>query len=187
MATREEDYGRPCSPPPPTTTYRSSPNLGKVYVRRRAIKIPRGERSAWGKEYSEHPVLDPGEVSPPCSTAGASTRAISLMMTRAGNREAHVPERAFKTSAPTGIRARHPDDGDELIAVRQTDGGQCIHRHPRRHVHLLQRGRPSRRSRRGRGGIRPAAATMWAPDCLAGTDLSVTENGYGKRTPGVTR
>ena len=59
------------------------------------------------------------------------------MVTRKGTVK-RLPVSALKNIRNNGIRAIKLDEGDELMAVRETDGSQeDPHRHPRRAGRLL--------------------------------------------------
>ncbi len=95
---------------------------------------------------------------------------------------------AFSNPRPSGIIALSVEDGDALDRRRPHLGHrQDPPRHPRRHGHPVQRGgraahgphrlrRQGHRARRGRPGRGPGGGHA------TGTVLTVTENGYGKRT-----
>ena len=97
--------------------------------------------------------------------------------------------RAFSNPRAGGIIAIRPDAGDEVIAVRMTDGGDEIFLGTRegKAIRFAERDvRPMGRTAYGVRGIslRPddevVAMEVVRPD---GSLLTVTEKGYGKRTP----
>jgi DNA gyrase subunit A len=109
------------------------------------------------------------------------------MMTRNGTVK-RMNQSELKNIRSTGIRALTLDDGDELIAVRQTSGDENIFiaTHDGMSICFGEDDvRPMGRTAVGVRGIRlrdgdyvVGAGTSGA----GGTVLSVTENGYGKRT-----
>jgi DNA gyrase subunit A len=95
----------------------------------------------------------------------------------------------LKNIRSTGIRAITLDDGDELISVRQTDGTQnvFIATHDGMSICFDENdARPMGRVAVGVRGIRLRSGDYVVGAGVSGGGtalLSVTENGYGKRTP----
>ena len=96
---------------------------------------------------------------------------------------------AFANPRPAGIIALGVEDDDALIEAVLTSGkDEVLLGHPRGHGHPLQRGGRAAhgpRRLRGEGHRARERATRWWPwrwSSRGGTVLTVTENGYGKRT-----
>ena len=113
-----------------------------------------------------------------------------IMVTRDGTVK-RMPARAPSyTARKAGIRALSLDDGDELIAVVQDERAATMFslRRSDGHGHLLRRdGRAPHGPRRSRRARHPPAATATMSSARRVADegkslLTVTENGYGKRT-----
>ena len=111
-----------------------------------------------------------------------------MFITRNGTVK-RIYQSALKNIRSSGIRALKLDEGDELISVRQTDGEQniliCTHE-----GYAICFGesdiRPMGRDAVGVRGIKLREGDYVVGAARArvgGTLLSVTENGYGKRTP----
>jgi DNA gyrase subunit A len=162
-------------------------NTGKVYVRK-GYKIPRAERSARGSNIVNILPLDPGErIATMLHGRGIDEESFIVMMTRAGTIK-RMCQSELKNIRSTGIRAITLDDGDELISVRQTDGTENIFiaTHDGMSICFSEEDvRPMGRNAVGVRGIRLRSGdyVVGAGSSGAGAAvLSVTENGYGKRT-----
>src|SRR6056297_1210207 len=165
-------------------------NQGEVY-RLKTYEIPEMGRTARGKSAVNILDLDPGEdITAIVDTDAFSDDEFVTMVTRNG----YVKRTAgaeFDNILSTGIIAADLEEDDELVDVEVTDGSQDL-------VIATEDGmtirfdedevRPMGRNARGDNGIK-----LQAGDAVAGlvaTDeddgqalLTVTENGYGKRTP----
>ncbi|SDC85259.1 DNA gyrase subunit A [Natrinema hispanicum] len=165
-------------------------NQGEVY-RLKTYEIPEMGRTARGKSAVNILDLDPGEdITAIVDTDAFSDDEFVTMVTRNG----YVKRTAgaeFDNILSTGIIAADLEEDDELVDVEVTDGSQDL-------VIATEDGmtirfdedevRPMGRNARGVNGIK-----LQAGDAVAGlvaTDeddgqalLTVTENGYGKRTP----
>lgn len=151
-------------------------------------ELPQAGRASRGKAAVNLLQLQPGETL----TATLPIRRFEperylLMATRKGIIK-KTPLSAFSNPRSGGIRAMLLDEGDELIAVRQTDGdreaflasrqGKAIRFHEREV-------RPMGRAARGVRGIRLAKGdevigmVVISP---GNTILTATERGFGKRT-----
>ncbi|MBQ6208031.1 MAG: DNA gyrase subunit A, partial [Oscillospiraceae bacterium] len=111
-----------------------------------------------------------------------------VMVTRNGTVK-RLPVETLRNVRNRGIRALTLDDGDRLIAVRETDGNRkiLIASHDGQAVLFPETEvRPSGRAASGVRGIKLrdgdfVVGADCAPD--GATVLSVTENGFGKRSP----
>jgi DNA gyrase subunit A len=188
MTTREEDYVE--------TVFTSSThdnilfftNLGKVYVRK-GYKIPRAERSARGSNIVNILPLEPGEkIATMIHGREIDEGSFIVMITKNGTVK-RMYQQELKNIRSTGIRAITLDDGDELISVRQTDGTQNVFIATHDGMSICFDENDARSMGRvavGVRGIRLRSGdyVIGAGVSGAGTALlSVTENGYGKRTP----
>ena len=111
-----------------------------------------------------------------------------FMVTRSGTVK-RLPANTLKNLRNNGIRALRMDEGDQLIAVRETDGQQriLIATHDGMAVCFDENDvRPMGREAVGVRGIRLREGDYVVGAARAKADhevLSITEKGYGKRTP----
>ncbi len=114
--------------------------------------------------------------------------AYLVFVTRNGTVK-RLAQSALKNIRSNGIRALNLDEGDELISVRQTDGSEniLISTHDGYAICFAETDiRPMGRDAVGVRGIRLRDGDFVVGAARAregGMLLSVTENGYGKRTP----
>lgn len=187
MATKEEDYVE--------TVFTSSThdnilfftNMGRVYMKK-GYNIPEAGRSARGTNIVNIIPLDPGErVSAMIHARGYDEDSFLVFVTRNGTVK-RMYQSALKNIRSNGIRALKLDEGDELISVRMTDGGENILICTRDGYAICFAEtdiRPMGRDAVGVRGIRLREGDIVVGAARAregGTLLSVTENGYGKRT-----
>ncbi|WP_255190850.1 DNA gyrase subunit A [Natronobeatus ordinarius] len=165
-------------------------NRGKVY-QLKTYEIPEMGRTARGKSAVNIVDLEPGEnITAIVDTDALDADEFVTMVTRDGYVKRTAGE-AFENILSTGIIAASLEDGDELVDVAVTDGSKDL-------VIATEHGMTIRfdegevramgRNARGVNGIK-----LEAGDAVAGlvaTDegddralLTVTQNGYGKRTP----
>ncbi len=163
-------------------------DLGRVH-HRKGYQIPEAGRTARGTAMVNVLPLDPGETV----TAMVVTREFHeneylVMATRNGTVK-RIPFIALSTRRKGGIRAITLEDGDHLINVLRTDGSD--------NIILATAGgmaicfnetdvRPMGREACGVRGIQLAEGDLviGAEKAEEGkTLLTVTENGFGKRTP----
>ncbi|ELZ09617.1 DNA gyrase subunit A [Natrinema thermotolerans DSM 11552] len=165
-------------------------NQGEVY-RLKTYEIPEMGRTARGKSAVNILDLDPGEdITAIVDTDALEDDEYVTMTTRNGYVKRTAGE-AFDNIRSTGIIAADLETGDELVDVEVTDGSQDL-------VIATEGGMTIRfdedevramgRNARGVNGIKlqdgDAVAGLVATD--EGDEqalLTVTENGYGKRTP----
>jgi DNA gyrase subunit A len=162
-------------------------NVGKIHWLK-VYEIPEGTRASKGKALVNLLQLEEGEnVSAMVPVEDFSSARYVIMATKRGLIK-KTPLAAFANPRTGGIRAISLDDGDELIAVKVTDGSQ--------HVFLGTAGgkaiqfreeevRPMGRSARGVIGIDlEEGDTLVAMEIVTpgATMLTVCEHGYGKRT-----
>ena len=162
-------------------------NIGKVH-RKKGYLIPESGRAAKGTNIVNILPLEPGEKV----TAGLAVREFDdsflVMMTRMGTVK-RLEMKTLNTARKAGIRALTLDEGDELIDVRRTDGEQNVllvtHQgmaicFRETDVRCMGRGAVGVRGIRLREGDYVVAGTLAS---AGDTLLSITENGFGKRTP----
>ncbi len=162
-------------------------NKGKVH-RRKGYRIPESSRTARGTAIVNILPLDPGEkVTAMLPTREFDQEAYVVMATRNGTVK-RLKLDALNTSRRTGIRALNLDEGDELISVLKTGGQDNLllaTAHGMAICFCEEDVRPMGREAAGVRGIR-----LDSDDYVVGAELmeegkqllTVTENGYGKRT-----
>ncbi len=162
-------------------------NKGKVH-RRKGYRIPESSRTARGTAIVNILPLDPGEkVTAMLPTREFDQEAYVVMATRNGTVK-RLKLDALNTSRRTGIRALNLDEGDELISVLKTGGQDNLllaTAHGMAICFSEEDVRPMGREAAGVRGIR-----LNSDDYVVGAELmeegkqllTVTENGYGKRT-----
>ena len=161
-------------------------NIGKVH-RRKGYRIPEAGRTARGTAIVNVLPLEAGETV----TAMLHTRDMEegfLMMVTRGGTVKRLALSAINTNRKAGIKALTLDEGDELIAAFKTTGEDRV---------ILATGqgmaicfdetdvRPMGRDAAGVRGSRlePGDRVVGAAVAENGKDLlTVTQNGYGKRT-----
>ncbi|MEA4815098.1 MAG: DNA gyrase subunit A [Oscillospiraceae bacterium] len=188
MTTREEDYA--------DTVFTASThdyllfftNTGKVH-RKKGYMIPEAGRTAKGTNIVNILPVEPGErVTAMLHTRELNADRFLFMITRNGTVK-RISADSLKNIRSVGIRALHLDEGDELIAVRETDGEQNILLATNAGMAICFNENDVRvmgRDATGVRGIRLRAGdfVVGAGELSEGTELlTLTENGYGKRTP----
>jgi DNA gyrase subunit A len=163
-------------------------SYGRVY-RKKGYQIPEAGRTARGTNIVNLLPIDPGErVSAMLQIRSLETEdEYFVMVTRDGTVKRMLVSE-LKNIRNNGIRAINIEEGDELISVRHTDGKQNI-------IIATYEGmaicfdendvRPMGRTAMGVRGIRLRKGdhVVGAARVHEGCSLlSVTENGYGKRT-----
>ncbi len=161
-------------------------NTGKVH-RKKGYLIPESGRAAKGTNIVNILPLEEGEKV----TAGLAVREFDdsylVMITRMGTVK-RVELKNLNTARKAGIRALTLDEGDELIEVRRTDGNQNVLLLTHEGMAICFRETDIRcmgRDAVGVRGIRLHEGDYVVAGALALEGqylLSITENGYGKRT-----
>ena len=164
-------------------------DTGKVY-RKKGYQIPESGKAAKGTNIVNILQVEQGERI----QAMIHTRSIEddgrflFMVTRKGTVK-RIPANALKNLRNNGIRALRMEEDDALISVRETDGTRkiLIATHDGMTVCFDENDvRPMGRDAYGVRGIklREGDYVVGAARARAGkTVLSITEKGYGKRTP----
>ena len=165
-------------------------DTGKVY-RKKGYQIPESGKAAKGTNIVNILQVEPGErVQTMIHTRELSDEAeLFLMMVTRNGTVKRLPVSALKNIRQNGIRALTLDEGDELIAVRETDGSQkiLIATHDGMACCFDENDvRAMGRTAVGVRGIKLRAGdyVVGAARAVPGKDvLTITEKGYGKRTP----
>ena len=163
-------------------------NRGRCY-RKKGYLIPEAGRTARGVNIVNFIQGEKDEkVNAMLHVREMDDDSFLVFATRSGTVK-RMPLSALRNIRTSGIRALTLDEGDELINVMRTDGGQNIlmATHNGQAICFAETDvRPMGREAVGVRGIRlrdgdwVVGAEIAQPD--AGV-LSITENGYGKRTP----
>ena len=163
-------------------------NRGRCY-RKKGYLIPEAGRTARGVNIVNFIQVEKDEkVNAMLHVREMDDDSFLVFATRSGTVK-RMPLSALRNIRTSGIRALTLDEGDELINVMRTDGSQNIlmATHNGQAICFAETDvRPMSREAVGVRGIRlkdgdwVVGAEIAQPD--AGV-LSITENGYGKRTP----
>jgi DNA gyrase subunit A len=162
-------------------------NVGKVHWLK-VYEIPDGTRASKGKALVNLLQLEEGETISAMVPVEDFTSARYVIMTTKRGLIKKTPLVAFGNPRNGGIRAISLDDGDELIAVKLTDGSQHIFLGTANGQAIQFREadvRPMGRTARGVIGIDlEAGDALVAMEVVnpGATMLTVCEHGYGKRT-----
>ncbi len=187
MATREEDYVETVFTASTHDNILFFTSMGKVYVRK-GYRIPEAGRNARGSNIVNIIPLDPGEkVSAMIAGRGISEESFLVFVTRNGTVK-RTMQSAFKNIRSNGIRALTLDEGDELMTVLQTSGEDKILIATREGMAICFKESDARAMGRDAVGVRGIRLregdfVVGASIAAEGTALlSISENGYGKRT-----
>ena len=164
-------------------------DTGKVY-RKKGYQIPESGKTAKGTNLVNILQVEPGErVQTMLHFRETGEEEFYLFMVTRQGTVKRLAVSALKNIRASGIRALTLDEGDELVCVLETDGAQkiLIATHDGMAVSFEEEDvRPMGRPRGGGGGVRQREGdyVVGAGRAAEGrTVLSITENGYGKRTP----
>ena len=188
MATKDEDYVETVFTASTHDNILFFTSQGRVYMKK-GYNIPEAGRAARGSNIINILPLQPEEkISAMIRGRGWDEESYLVFVTRNGTVK-RLAQEQLKNIRSSGIRALNLDEGDELISVRDTDGSQniLIATHDGYAICFAETDiRPMGRDAVGVRGIKlregdyvVGAARAREGGCL----LSVTENGYGKRTP----
>lgn len=162
-------------------------NTGRVH-RKKGYLIPEAGRTARGTNIVNILPLEQGErVTAMLLTREFTDHEYLMMVTRGGTVK-RIRLDALYTARKAGIRALSLEDGDELIAVLKTNGSDNILLATRQGMAICFAEtdvRPMGRDAAGVRGIRldDGDEVVGAAVAAEGKSLlTVTENGYGKRT-----
>ena len=189
IATREEDFVKNIFTASTHDTILFFTNKGKLY-KLKGYEVPEAGRTAKGTAIVNLLSLDPGEkVSAIIPIQNFADGKYLLMSTKRGIIK-KTPLTEYDSSRKTGLQGIALKDDDELISVRLTDGednvvlvtqnGQCI-------TFDEKDVRPMGRVSQGVIGIKldKDDTVIGMESIVAGskqTLLTITENGFGKRT-----
>ena len=160
---------------------------GKVH-HRKGYQIPEAGRTARGTAIVNVLPLDPGEsVTAMVITREFDENEFLVMVTRNGTVK-RIPFISLKTNRKAGIRAITLDENDHLINVIRTNGSDNIILATREGMAICFSETDVRPMGRDAAGVR--GITLTGEDYVVGAEkaeegktlLTVTENGYGKRT-----
>ncbi|MEA4894642.1 MAG: DNA gyrase subunit A [Oscillospiraceae bacterium] len=188
MTTREEDYVESVFAASTHDYLLFFTNFGRVY-RKKGYQIPEAGRAAKGTNIVNLLPIDPGEkVSAMIQTRDLEVKDEYLVMITKNGTVKRMYLNELRNIRNVGIRAISIEDGDELISVRRTDGNQniLIATHDGMAICFDENDvRPMGRTATGVRGIRLREGDYVVGAARAregGALLSVTDNGYGKRT-----
>ena len=162
-------------------------DLGRVH-HRKGYQIPEAGRTARGTAIVNILPLEPGEnVTAMVITREFNEEEYLMMVTRNGTVK-RIPFVALQTNRRTGIRALTLDEGDHLINVIRTMGDDNIVLATANGMAICFNENDVRPMGRDAGGVK--GITLSDGDYVVGAEkveegktlLTVTENGYGKRT-----
>ena len=162
-------------------------DLGRVH-HRKGYQIPEAGRTARGTAIVNVLPLDPGEsVTAVVITREFHEDEFLMMVTKKGTVK-RIPFISLKTNRKGGIRAITLEEGDHLINVIRTDGNDNILLATAQGMAICFNENDVRPMGRDAAGVRGIMLT--GEDFVVGAEkaeegktlLTVTENGYGKRT-----
>ncbi len=189
ITTRDEDYVADVFTASTHDYILFFTDTGRCY-RRKGYQIPESGKAAKGTNIVNILPVDPGErIQTMIHTRNIDDEEnrFLFMVTKDGTVK-RLAVSALKNIRSTGIRALHLDEGDALITVKETGGDQniLIATHDGMAVCFNENDvRPMGRDAVGVRGIRLREGDFVVGAALAEegkTVLSLTENGYGKRT-----
>ena len=164
-------------------------DTGKVY-RKKGYQIPESGKTAKGTNIINILQVEQGErVQTMIHTRSIEDDGRFLFMVTRNGTVKRLPANTLKNLRNNGLRALRMDEGDRLITVRETDGEQkiLIATHDGLAVCFDEADvRPMGREAMGVRGIRLREGdyVVGAARAKPGHEvLSITERGYGKRTP----
>ena len=190
MTTKEEDYAETVFTASTHDNILFFTSRGRVFVKK-GYTIPEAGRSARGTNIVNILPIEGGEqpekVSAMIRGRGFEEDKFLFFVTRRGTVK-RMAQSALRNIRSNGIRALNLDEGDALITVLPTDGSEKILIASHRGMCVcFEEGdvRPMGREAVGVRGIR-----LREDDFVVGADragagetlLTITENGYGKRT-----
>ncbi len=162
-------------------------DMGRVH-HRKGYQIPEAGRTARGTAMINVLPLEQGEsVTAMVITREFNEEEYLMMVTRRGTVK-RIPFIALNTRRKTGIRAITLEEGDQLINVIRTNGDDNILLATAEGMAICFNEKDVRPMGRDAAGVR--GILLGSGDCVIGaqkaeegtTLLTVTENGYGKRT-----
>jgi len=162
-------------------------NFGRV-ISRKGYRIPEASRTARGTAVVNIlPLKDGEKLSAMVLTPGFSEEEYLVMVTRKGEvKRLNLSE--LDTNRSTGIRAITLEEDDELVSVFRTGGDDAVLLATAQGMAILFHENDLRPMGRNAGGVK--GITLKDGDFVVGAELyeegkqllTVTENGFGKRT-----
>ncbi len=189
MATREEDYVETVFTASSHDFILFFTSLGKVYSRKGYL-IPEASRTSRGAPIVNFVSVEPGEKVQAMLHIREMDPDKYIFFTTAQGTVKRMELTELKNIRSVGIRALTLDEGDELVSVCLTDGDQDILIATADGAAICFKESDVRAMGRTAMGVRGiklrAGDRVVGADAVHGGDmvLSVTANGYGKRTPG---
>ena len=188
MSTRDEDYVETVFTASTHDYIMFFTSAGRCY-RKKGYLIPEAGRTAKGTNIINFIQIEPGErVNAMIHMRESEEENDFLVMVTKKGTVKRLRLNALKNIRVSGIRALNLTEGDELISVRRTDGKQniLIATHDGMAICFDENdARPMGRDAVGVRGIKLRKGDYCVGAARARKDgalLSVTENGYGKRT-----
>lgn len=187
MATREEDYVETVFTASSHDYILFFTSAGRVY-RRKGYRIPEAGKNAKGTNIINIIPTEPGErVQVMLHTREMDSGEYLNFVTREGIVKRMALDE-LKNIKNVGIRALAMDEGDELVSVMLTDGASKLLLATRKGAAICFDENDARSMGRTARGVR--GIHLREDDCVVGAGavteggyvLSVTENGFGKRT-----
>ena len=186
MTTKEEDFVEGVFTASTHDYILFFTNLGKVH-RRKGYQIPEAGRTAKGTNLVNILPFEPGEKVTAGITVHEFDEDYLVFVTKNGTVK-RLELASLNTARKAGIRALTLSEGDELIAVMKTDGKQDIMLASADGMAICFNENDVRIMGRDAAGVRGIA--LDEGDYVVGAGiaaegkqlLTVTENGYGKRT-----
>ncbi len=163
-------------------------NTGRVH-RKKGYLIPEAGRTARGSHIANVLPIEQGEkVTAMLLTREFSEEEYIVMVTRQGTVK-RMPMSEIYTARKAGIRVLSLEEGDELIGAFKTTGNDNLILATRQGMAICFNEQDIRCMGRMAVGVR--GIKLKDNDCVVGADvaqegktlLTVTENGFGKRTP----
>ena len=188
MATREEDYVETVFTASSHDYILFFTSAGRAY-RKKGYQIPEASRTSRGLPIVNFIPVEPGEKVQAGIHARELTGEKYLFFATKNGTVKRMKLEELKNIRNVGIRALNLDEGDELISVSLTDGNENILIASARGMAICFNETDVRAMGRTATGVRgiklrPGDRVVGAGAAPEGTMiLSVTENGYGKRTP----
>jgi DNA gyrase subunit A len=186
-STKEEDFVEQLTVASTHATFLFFTTAGRVYWKK-VHEIPQASRASKGKAIVNFLNLQPGEgISAVIPVRESDSGRNLVMVTRLGIIKRTALE-AFSNPRKAGIIACTLGKGDELMAVRMTDGHQDLLLATRRGMSIRFSESDVRVMGRTARGVK--AIALAKGDKVVGAEvvsagsflLTVTERGYGKRT-----
>ena len=192
MATKDEDFVETVFTASTHDNILFFTKAGRVYIKK-GYNIPEAGRAARGTNLVNIIQMDNSaenqeKIAAMIGGRGLDEDSYLVFVTRNGTVK-RMSQAALKNIRANGIRALNLDEGDELISVIQTSGNEniLIATHDGMSVCFNEQdARPMGRTAVGVRGIklRGDDYVIGAGSTSAGTALlTITEKGYGKRTP----